>query len=210
MTVKQTKPKDLTTDHTTSIRLLIDCSRKVRPKFSLVGRNVNLQTSHQRIFCPVSNTHVGVETPRWPSREELCSIVARCPDTDLISLVNDLVDSDAFESLSRVRDPQIGTVQIQIREPICRERFILADALVTIAEVMINQSIGWAMRLGANVEATTAAAIIDGWISAPTGDPSTKQRAIDTLLSVHRRDSYERELHHQDILATAIEFEELD
>jgi len=144
------------------------------------------------------------------NREYLSELVARCDDHTLIDIVDDLLWSKTLPTPRPLREPQIGTVQLQVREPICRERFILADALVTIAEVMVEDSLGWAMRVGANAEAAVAAAVLDGWLAGNDGDHVAKAKTIDELRELDRVNEYAINLRRRDVLATAIEFEELD
>lgn len=144
------------------------------------------------------------------SREHLSELVARCDDHTLIEIVDDLLCSQTIRAPRPLREPQIGTVQLQVREPICRERFILADALVAIAEVMVDNSLGWAMRVGANAEAAVAAAVLDAWFAGAAGDQAAKTRTIDELRAIDRVNEYAINLRRRDVLATAIEFEELD
>lgn len=144
------------------------------------------------------------------SREHLSELVARCDDHTLIEIVDDLLCSQTIPAPRPLREPQIGTVQLQVREPICRERFILADALVAIAEVMVENSLGWAMRVGANAEAAVAAAVLDAWFAGAAGDHAAKTQTIDELKALDRVSEYAINLRRRDVLATAIEFEELD
>lgn len=144
------------------------------------------------------------------ARESLSELVARCDDAFLVTLVDGLLDSAVISAPKPLRSPQIGTVQIQVREPICRERFILSDALVTIAEVMVDESLGWAMRLGANPAAAMAAAVLDGWLSGPDFNQPTKVDVIGRLQTADRAAQFTNQLRRREILGTAIEFEELD
>lgn len=186
------------------------CSDNVHRILARVHRAIKSWTPRERIFPAVPIFPSNEHTANSPSREETCAIAAQMADAEIVSLVNSLIDAGDIGSLERVREAQVGTVQLQVREPICHERFILADALVTIAEVIVDGSVGWAMRLGANIEAATAAAVLDGWLADHTDGAPTKKRVIDSLLSAQRRDSYERNVMQQEVLATAIEFEELD
>jgi phosphonate C-P lyase system protein PhnG len=109
-----------------------------------------------------------------------------------------------------VREPQIGTVQIQVREPICLDRFILGDALVTTAEVVVGDTLGWAMRPGADPESAVAAAILDAWLTDDGGNSPHVQRVVDELMALDKRREEEEDRRHDEIMSTAIDFEELD
>ena len=160
-----------------------------------------------RIVSLADSTSTG---DRTSNREYLSELVARCDDHTIVDIVDDLLWSKTIPAPRPLREPQIGTIQLQVREPICRERFILADALVTIAEVMVDESLGWAMRVGANAEAAVAAAVLDGWLAGADGDDAAKKKTIDELKSLDRVHDYAINLRRREVLATAIEFEELD
>jgi alpha-D-ribose 1-methylphosphonate 5-triphosphate synthase subunit PhnG len=61
--------------------------------------------------------------------------------------------------------PETGLVMLQVREPVRSERFHLGEVVVSRAEVEWPEpagAIGWAMRLGSDVDAAHAAAVCDG------------------------------------------------
>ncbi len=107
-----------------------------------------------------------------------------------------------------IRPPSTGTIQMQVREPICEERFIVGDALVTIAEVSVDGTLGWAMRLGSDANAAVAAAVADAHIARVgfEGAPELAELISYTQLELNRTE--EREW--AEIRETIIDFEELD
>lgn len=104
-------------------------------------------------------------------------------------------------------EPTIGMVPLCVREPVVGERFLLADVLVTAAEVEHRGRRGWAMRLGDDQEAAVAAAVCDA--EAAAGGELTA--AIDELCRLTAA-----ELEAQDaaewaeLAPTEVHFEELD
>ena len=146
------------------------------------------------------------------TRESICEILSHCPTQDLTSLVDALLEVGAVKDVRAVRSPEVGTVQLQVREPICRERFILGDALVTVAEVAVGSSLGWAMRTGNDPHGAVAAAILDGWVaqSTPETDALHLTMLEDLLQATVLHESAERSLKTTQVLSTAIQFEEMD
>jgi alpha-D-ribose 1-methylphosphonate 5-triphosphate synthase subunit PhnG len=147
-------------------------------------------------------------------RDLICNLIARTSGERLVAIVNSLLDDNVIPEPIPVREPQVGTVQIQVREPICRERFILADALATTAEVTVNGRLGWAMRIGADPEAAMAAAVLDAWINSDSASGHSggtiTQGVIDELVSIDEARRADDSALQAAILRTAIEFEELD
>ncbi len=145
-----------------------------------------------------------------PDRNQLCNLIARIPGSNLVMIVDDLLVNGSIPAPVPVREPQIGTVQIQVREPICLDRFILGDALVTTAEVVVGDTLGWAMRPGADPESAVAAAILDAWLTDDGGSSPHVQRVVDELMALDKRREEEEDRRLNEIMSTAIDFEELD
>jgi alpha-D-ribose 1-methylphosphonate 5-triphosphate synthase subunit PhnG len=134
------------------------------------------------------------------------SLLAQAPSDDLIHLA-DTILGELAHTVSVVRPPEVGLRMFQVREPIERIRFNLAEVMVTEAEVMVGASPGWAVRLGNDREATLAAAILDGFAAA-AGEWATE---IDALCSeVERRIQSEKEAVRREVAPTEVRFEELD
>ena len=146
------------------------------------------------------------------TREAICEILSHCATQDLTSFVDTLLEVGVIKDVRAVRSPEVGTVQLQVREPICQERFILGDALVTVAEVAVGSSLGWAMRTGNDPHGAVAAAILDGWVaqSTPEADALHLTMLEDLLQATVLHESTERSLKTTQVLSTAIQFEELD
>lgn len=146
------------------------------------------------------------------TRESICEILSHCPTQDITSLVDSLLEVGAVKDVRAVRSPEVGTVQLQVREPICRERFILGDALVTVAEVAVGSSLGWAMRTGNDPHGAVAAAILDGWLAQSTLEiDALHLTMVDNLLqATAAKQTTEQSLKTSQVLSTAIQFEELD
>jgi len=142
------------------------------------------------------------------SREDICSSLASSAANSLETLINSLIARGIISNIEMIRPPSTGTVQMQVREPICEERFIVGDALVTVAEVSVNGTLGWAMRLGSDANAAVAAAIADAHIARVgiEGVPELAELVFYTKSEMERLD----ELEWAEIRETIIDFEELD
>ena len=53
------------------------------------------------------------------TREAICEILSHCATQDLTSFVDTLLEVGAVKDVRAVRSPEVGTVQLQVREPIC-------------------------------------------------------------------------------------------
>ena len=142
------------------------------------------------------------------SREDICSILASSDAVSLETLINTLIAHGSITHVEMIRPPSIGTVQMQVRDPICEERFIVGDALVTVAEVSVDGTLGWAMRLGSDANAAVAAAVADAHIARVgfEGAPELAELVLYTKTELTRADDQEWE----EIRETMIDFEELD
>jgi alpha-D-ribose 1-methylphosphonate 5-triphosphate synthase subunit PhnG len=142
------------------------------------------------------------------TREEISSILSSCDSSALQSLIDSLLSDGSISLPEVVRPPVTGTVQLQVREPICEERFIVGDALVTVAEVSVDGLIGWAMRLGDDANGAVAAAIADAHIARVGlgASPAIAELIALTKAELEQSDRTE----WAEIEGTVIEFEELD
>ena len=142
------------------------------------------------------------------SREDICSSLASSDAVSLETLINSLIARGIISDIEMIRPPSTGTIQMQVREPICEERFIVGDALVTIAEVSVDGTLGWAMRLGGDANAAVAAAVADAHIARVgfEGAPELAELVLYTKSELERADEQE----WAEIRETIIDFEELD
>ena len=135
-------------------------------------------------------------------------MLARCDSQLLQTIIDSLLNRDLLGDIEVIRPPATGTVQLQVREPICEERFIVGDALVTVAEVSVGTSLGWAMRMGDDAMGAVAAAIADAHI-AQVGlqmVPELSDLVFATMAELEASEKQE----WAEIQGTVIDFEELD
>jgi alpha-D-ribose 1-methylphosphonate 5-triphosphate synthase subunit PhnG len=111
------------------------------------------------------------------------------------------------EELQVVSPPEVGMVMMQVREPVCKERFHLGEVVVTRAEVAVAGARGWAMRQGADRETALAAALLDACAEHDRGLATEVvalcERTAERLAAEERRE-------WDELRATAVSFEELD
>jgi alpha-D-ribose 1-methylphosphonate 5-triphosphate synthase subunit PhnG len=143
------------------------------------------------------------------SREGWCGLLAQADPHRLTMLLDDLLtEARAFGDVRLLRPTQTGTAQLVVREPIVEERFIIGDALVTVAEVSFRGTMGWSMRQGGDQRATISAAIADAILT--TGDPILCPPILTFVESVRQSLEAERRRDWEMVKDTAISFEELD
>lgn len=140
------------------------------------------------------------------TREERSSWLSQATAAEVIDLADALLDDIPADDVAVVRRPEVGTVVVQVREPLDGTRFILADALACSAEVALGDQRGWALRLGDDRQAVIAQAICD---AAAERDRQHADR-IDALCE-HTRErlANERADEWAALTPTIVEFEEV-
>lgn len=138
-------------------------------------------------------------------RRRRVELLAAADAAELTELADDLLGALGTPTVEG--RPDVGLVMLQVREPVCRERFHLGEVAVARARVQWHGASGWAMRVGTDREAALSAALCD---AAAQIDDAARTR-IDALCDrtdeVRRRAS-EREW--SELATTRVVFEELD
>ena len=119
--------------------------------------------------------------------------------------------TEIAKELKVTQPPQTGLVMMQVREPVCKERFYLGEVVTTRAEVALGENRGWSMRLGSDKETALGAAICD--VVVELGDERTGGLAtqIEALCDrTEYRLSQESASEWSEIAKTIVDFEELD
>jgi alpha-D-ribose 1-methylphosphonate 5-triphosphate synthase subunit PhnG len=115
------------------------------------------------------------------------------------------------DELAVLHRPETGTVVLQVREPVCRERFYLGEVVVTRAEVAIGDARGWAMRMGTDRVAALAAAICDAIAETTRADWRDLAAEVESLCARTSERHASADSHEWAELApTAVSFEALD
>lgn len=137
------------------------------------------------------------------SRERRTELLAIAGRDELIALAERCLLSGLPEVILA---PEVGTVAMVVREPIVHDRMILADVLVTRAEVSWEGVTGWAMRLGDDREATIAAAICDA--EAEAARPLCQQ--VEALCRATASvEAAEMQAQWAELAPTSVDFEEM-
>jgi len=112
----------------------------------------------------------------------------------------------AFGEPVVIAPPEVGLVVMQVREPVCAQRFHIGEVVVTRAEVEVAGARGWAMRLGTDRVATLAAAVCDA-VAANGGTLADDVVALCETARRRRDDATADEWRA--IAPTIVNFEEL-
>ncbi|MDO5498341.1 MAG: phosphonate C-P lyase system protein PhnG [Propionibacteriaceae bacterium] len=137
------------------------------------------------------------------SRAEMTRWLAETNRADLIRVADEVLSSADIEI---VRGPEVGTVATQIREPIAGTRFLLGDVLVSSAEVLLDDTPGWGMRLGADAEAALAQAVCEAELARGGGLAGQLRQLCADIAAVRRM---ERAAEWERLAPTVVEFEEI-
>lgn len=135
---------------------------------------------------------------------ERSELLAIAEADDVIALAERCLD--VYGDPNVLITPETGLVVMQVREPVCTERFHLGEVVVTRAEVEIYGHRGWSMRLGHDRVATLGAAVCDA-VAAGAGPLATDIAALCELTRERRARRLADEWN--EIAPTLVEFEEL-
>lgn len=139
------------------------------------------------------------------SRERRCELLAAAEGGVVVELAERFVADGA--SVTVLAGPEVGVVALQVREPVVRERFHLGEVLVTQAEVDVDGTRGWAMRMGTDRVATLAAAVLDAVATRASSPPPEIEALCDTTeAALDAADAEE----WAELAPTEVQFEELD
>jgi alpha-D-ribose 1-methylphosphonate 5-triphosphate synthase subunit PhnG len=106
-----------------------------------------------------------------------------------------------------VQAPEVGLVMLQVREPVCEERFHLGEVVVTRAEVVLAGARGWALRAGTDRTAALGAAVCD---AVAASGAELAWDVIELCLATQRSSAAAAAEEWRELLATEVHFEELD
>jgi alpha-D-ribose 1-methylphosphonate 5-triphosphate synthase subunit PhnG len=139
-----------------------------------------------------------------PPAERRAELLAHAAAADVVALA----DRITAAAQCRVdRQPEVGMVVLEVREPVAGERFHLTEVLVTQAEVTVDGAPGWAMRTGDDRLATLAAAVCDAAVEAGHDLAPEVERLCTTTA---QRYAAHAAAEHARVAPTAVAFEELD
>ncbi len=178
------------------------------------GRSGDGESATAGALCASAGPPSGIDEPvdraslgarRGLGREERAELLALAVHRDVVELADRCLAGAPGTRV--VAEPSVGTVPLCVREPVVSERFVVADVLVTRAEVEHRGQRGWAMRIGDDLEATVAAAICDA--EAESGEGLAAE--VEQLCrATDRRRSVEAEREWAELAPTEVQFEELE
>lgn len=102
--------------------------------------------------------------PHSYTRDRIAELLAVAPAADLVAAADACLTDGA--DLAVLTSPEVGCVATQVREPIGHVRFFLGNVLACHAEVRLDGTRGWAMRMGDDRAAVLAAAVCDAEVAA--------------------------------------------
>lgn len=146
------------------------------------------------------------------SREKRTELLA-IADTDAVQRLAEraLSNTSVSETLVVTKKPETGLVMMQVREPVCKERFYLGEIAATRAEVLVGNEKGWAIRLGTDKAAVLGAAILDAICEIVQDDLLELQKDVRALcVETARIESISAVHEWNEISPTIVNFEELD
>jgi alpha-D-ribose 1-methylphosphonate 5-triphosphate synthase subunit PhnG len=139
------------------------------------------------------------------ARERRSELLAATAPARLVPLADRCLQDEGV-TLDLRSGPAVGTVSLEVREPVLGQRFILGDILVTSAEVEWRGKRGWATLLGRDRAAALAAAVCDA--EAEAGGPfsaDVEALCAETELMLQQA-GQDEEL---ELAQTVVRFEEL-
>lgn len=143
---------------------------------------------------------------RTLTREQRAEQLAVADVGELLAIADRVIAATPESDLHISRPPQVGTVVAQVREPIARQRYYLADVLVAQAEVVIDGHTGWGMRIGDDRRAAIAQAVLDAEVQRGGAEAEAIEHLIQATWEQKTRtraDRWER------LVPTIVEFEEI-
>ena len=136
------------------------------------------------------------------SREERWALLAAADGDELIELADTCLAG--AREFTVTAPPRAGCVTAQVRDPVRRERFLLGDVFTCSAEVELDGTRGWAMRLGDDRATVLAMAIC-----AAAADPEQAAAVEELCRRVAAREAEREHAEWAELAPTIVEFEEL-
>lgn len=137
------------------------------------------------------------------TREERWALLAEAGGDELIELADRCLAGGGAVTVTS--PPRTGCVTAQVREPVLRQRFFLGDVLACTAEVELDGTRGWAMRMGDDHAAVVAMAVCD----AAFGRADFDEEIEDLCRRVAARAAEREAAEWAELAPTIVEFEEL-
>lgn len=141
------------------------------------------------------------------TREQVAGLLARTDAAALVELADAIIEQLPSPTDIRItRPPQVGAVQVHVREPLAGDRFILSDALACNVEIRLGDQPGFAVRLGEDTLAVTAQAICEAEYAAGRARADDVRALCEQTAA---RIEQARSQEWDDLRPTIVEFEEV-
>lgn len=141
-------------------------------------------------------------------RNRRTELLARADSDEVRDLAETFLSQRSVaDEVHIINPPEVGMVMMQVREPVCKERFHLGEVVVTRAEVAVAGVRGWAMRAGSDRETALAAALLDA-CAEQRPDLAAAVHELCATTEAHLAADTRREW--DELRSTAVSFEELD
>ncbi|MCI0347262.1 MAG: phosphonate C-P lyase system protein PhnG [Chloroflexi bacterium] len=137
--------------------------------------------------------------------ERRAELLAAAGRDDLVALADRCAAADPRPTVTVA--PEVGTILLEVREPVAHDRFHLGEVLACRAEVSVPGGSGWALRLGDDRLATLAAAVCDAEVDASR---PLAAEVEDLCKRATLRLAAERAAEWRELAPTQVAFEELD
>lgn len=144
-------------------------------------------------------------TPTTLSPEERAELLSLADEHQLVELADACLAAHGDPIV--LVAPETGLVMLQVREPVCEERFHLGEVVVTRAEVALAGGHGWSMRMGTDRVAALAAAVCDAIADANT---PLAAEVHELCLRTRGTTLAAATAEWAELRPTEVEFEELD
>ena len=146
------------------------------------------------------------------SRDRRAELLAIAEPEAIQKLANRALELGSIsDSLVVTKAPETGLIMMQVREPVCKERFYLAEVVATRAEVLLLDQAGWAIRMGTDRPTALGAAILDAICEVVDDEYVELQRSIGELCNQTIADEANAKLAEwNEISPTIVNFEALE
>ena len=146
------------------------------------------------------------------SRDRRAELLAIAEPEAIQNLANRALELGSISDLLVVtKAPETGLIMMQVREPVCKERFYLAEVVATRAEVLLHDQAGWAIRMGTDRPTALGAAILDAICEVDDDEYVELQRSIGELCNQTIDDEAKAKLAEwNEISPTIVNFEALE
>lgn len=143
--------------------------------------------------------------PEILSSERRAELLALADSATLIELADACIARHGDPTV--LVAPETGLVMLQVREPVCEERFHLGEVVVTRAEIALAGGHGWSIRMGTDRLGTLAAAVCDAVADARA---DLTDEVVDLCRRTEQSAHTAAEAEWDELRATEVSFEELD